>query len=269
VAVPRDEEVAVTEHGGLATGWLRWPVRRPEAALRLVCFPHAGGGASAYWRWPQLLPAQLEVLAVQYPGRQDRFAEPHAESLAELADHSAAELGELIVRQPGPVALFGHSMGALVAFEVARRLRAAGHPSPRRLIVSAHQAPTRPRPKGPAADTDEAVLSYLRELGGTGADMLDDPDLRELTMPMVRGDLRLTRNYKYLPEAPLDCPISAIAGAQDRSCPPEHMRDWATHTSAGFDLGVLPGDHFYTETSTGLLATALTDRLTPDGLATR
>jgi surfactin synthase thioesterase subunit len=260
------EEGHVATQDGAAAGWFRWPARRPEAALRLVCFPHAGGGASAYWRWPRLLPAQVEVLAVQYPGRQDRFADPYADSLLELAGPVTAELAGLLAGRPTPVAFFGHSMGALVAFEVARGMRAAGLPSPSRLVVSAHPAPTRPRVSGPAGDGDQAILDYLRSLGGAGADLLDDPDLRELTLPMVRNDLRLTRNYQYLPGAPLDCPISAIAGAADRSCTPEQMRDWSRQTTAGFDLAILPGDHFYTETAAGLLGNVLTDRFELDGL---
>jgi surfactin synthase thioesterase subunit len=247
---------------GTASGWLRRPARRPNASLRLVCFPHAGGGASAYWQWPRLLPPEVEVLAVQYPGRQDRFADPFADSLVEMADPIASEVAALA----GPVALFGHSMGALVAFEVARRLRGAGPQAPRRLVVSAHPAPTRPRTSKPAGDSDEEVLAYLRELGGAGAGLLEDPDLRELTLPMVRNDLRMVRNYRYVRQPPLDCPISAVAGAQDRSCPAEHMREWGAQTSARFDLAVLAGDHFYTETSTGLLTTALVDRFDLDGL---
>jgi pyochelin biosynthetic protein PchC len=250
-----------------AAGWFRWPARRPDAALRLVCFPHAGGGASAYWRWPRLLPEQVEVLTVQYPGRQDRFADPYAESLLEMADPVTVELAGLLAERPTPVVLFGHSMGALVAFEVARGMRAAGLPSPSRLVVSAHPAPTRPRSPGPVGDSDQAVLEYLRGLGGAGAELLDDPDLRELTLPMVRNDLRLTRNYRYLPGAPLDCPVSAIAGAADRSCTPEQMRDWRRQTTAEFDLAILPGDHFYTETATALLSDVLTNRFELDGLA--
>jgi pyochelin biosynthesis protein PchC len=257
----------VTGAGNTATGWFRWPARRPGAALRLVCFPHAGGGASAFWRWPQLLPPRIDVLAVQYPGRQDRFAEPYAESLTGMADPIAAELAALLDAEPGPVAFFGHSMGALVAFEVARRLSDAGLPPPVRLVVSAHPAPTVPRTSMPAADTDDAVLAYLRELGGAGAGLLEDPDLRELTLPMVRNDLRLVRNYHYVSGPPLDCSITAVAGAQDHSCTPSQMRDWYARTARGFDLAVFPGDHFYLETSPQLLATALIDRFELDGLA--
>ena len=249
------------------SGWLRWPVRRPAADLRLVCFPHAGGGASAFWRWPRLLPPQVEVLAVQYPGRQDRFAEDYPETLTGMADPIAAELAALLDGQPGPVAFFGHSMGALVAFEVARRLPATGLPAPTRLVVSAHQAPTSPHVHGPDGDSDQAVLTYLRSLGGSGADLLEDPELRELTLPMVRNDLRLVRNYRYVDGPPLDCPITAVAGAQDRSCTPSQMRDWYRRTTRGFDLAVFPGDHFYLETSTGPLTTALIDRFELDGLA--
>jgi surfactin synthase thioesterase subunit len=235
--------------------WWRRPVPRPGAGLRLLCFPPAGAGASTFRAWGGLLP-QVEVLAVQYPGRQDRFAEPCPERMPALADAIAAAVAADL---PGPVAFFGHSMGAVVAYEVARRLAAVGVPEPRHLVVSAHPAPTRERSSRPAADTDEAVLDYLRMLGGANAALLDDPDLRELTMPMVRADLRLIGAYRYAPGPPLACPVTAVVGAADSTCGAVDVVDWAARTTGPFDLAVLPGGHFYLE-SPGPLMALLADR---------
>jgi pyochelin biosynthesis protein PchC len=232
--------------------WWRRPAPRPDAEITLLCFPPAGAGASTFRGWADALPG-VDVLAVQYPGRQDRFADPCAETMAELADPLAAAVAGGLV---GPVAFFGHSMGAVVAYEVARRLdRDLAH-----LFVSAHAAPTAPRTSRPEADTDEAVLDYLRALGGANVAMLDDPDLRELTLPMVRADLRLLGAYEHLAGPPLACPVTAIVGTGDHTTSAVDAVAWAARTTGPFDLVALPGGHFYLESPAPLME-LLTRRL--------
>jgi pyochelin biosynthesis protein PchC len=230
------------------TTWWRRSAPRPEAPVTLLCFPPAGAGASTFRGWADLLPG-VEVLAVQYPGRQDRFAEPCAETMPDLAEPLAAAVTAGL---SGPVAFFGHSMGAVVAYEVARRLPAAL--SPVHLFVSAHAAPTQPRGSRPAADTDDAVLDYLRTLGGANVTLLDDPDLRELTLPMVRCDLRLLGAYEHPAGPPLSCPVTAIVGTEDHTTTAVDAAAWAARSTGPFDLVALPGGHFYLESPAPLMA---------------
>jgi pyochelin biosynthesis protein PchC len=234
--------------------WWRQAVPRPDATATLLCFPPAGAGASTFRGWAARLP-RVDVLGVQYPGRQDRFGEPCAEAMAELADPLAAAVAAELT---GPVAFFGHSMGAVVAYEVARRLPAEFDLA--RLVVSAHAAPTAPRTSRPEADTDEAVLAYLRGLGGANVAMLDDPDLRELTLPMVRADLRLLGRYEHAAGPPLTCPVTAVVGRSDHTTSAVDAAGWAARSTGPFDLVALPGGHFYLE-SPGPLMAVLTERL--------
>jgi pyochelin biosynthesis protein PchC len=228
--------------------WWRRSVPRPEAPVTLLCFPPAGAGASTFRGWADLLP-DVDVLAVQYPGRQDRFVEPCAETMRDLTEPLAAAVAEGL---SGPVAFFGHSMGAVVAYEVARRLPRSHLLS--HLFVSAHAAPTEPRGSRPAADTDDAVLDYLRTLGGTNVALLDDPDLRELTLPMVRSDLRLLGGYEHVAGPPLTCPVTAIVGTADHTTSAVDAAAWAARSTGAFDLVALPGGHFYLESPAPLMA---------------
>ncbi len=240
-----------------SAGWFRCFAPRPGAGLRLVCFPHAGGSVTTFRGWPALLPASVELVGVQYPGRQDRYAEPCHEQMAPLADEiAAAVLAELT----GPLAFFGHSMGAAVGFEVARRLQAAGR-EPVRLFVSARSAPTRTRPDPLPIHSDDELLGYLRALGGSSVQLLEHPDLRELTLPMVRSDLRLIESYRCPDGPPLRCPITAIVGTEDASCTVADVAGWRGYTAAGFEVRAFPGGHFYLEPVPATLPGFLLDRL--------
>ncbi|MFE5535744.1 thioesterase II family protein [Streptomyces sp. NPDC056492] len=256
--------------GGAAAGGSRWlkrltvpgaPSPQPARA-RIVCLPHAGGAATAYQGWARHLPAAVELLAVQYPGRQDRLAEPCSETMEESAGAAAAALAELPVL---PTVVFGHSMGALVAYETTVRLgRQAPHAAPVHLFVSGASAPHRDREDLPALD-DESLIAYSRRQGGAQPEVYDIPELRELLLPSLRADFRLLTDYRGVGErARTDVPVTAFGGDGDAGCPPEALTGWGELTTAEFTTRVFPGGHFYLqgreEQLTALVAGALEAR---------
>ncbi|MEU0489125.1 thioesterase domain-containing protein [Nocardiopsis sp. NPDC006139] len=225
------------------TPWLRRFHARPGARLTVVLFPHAGGTANFYREWSAGLPEEFASAVVQYPGRETRFGEPLPARLEDLAAGAAAALeGHLT----GPYALFGHSMGSLVAYEAARRLADGPLGPPVRLFTSARRAPGR---EGPASGVhlldDDGLVAVLEKLGGTPPGLLDDPDLRSLVLPPVRGDYRLVDAYRPAAPEPLDVPVTALAGADDPSVSPAEVDRWGDLTTRGHVLEVLPGGHFF------------------------
>ena len=226
------------------SSWFRRPSPAPGARVRLVCFPHAGGAASFYARWPRLAGPLVEVLCVQYPGREEREGEPFAGSVEEIAAGVAAELDGPVAgsgRAAAPVALFGHSLGAVVAYETARRLRAA----PRHLFASGRPAPDEPETSTLHLGGDDALLTELRRLGGTPEELLADPVVRSLVLSRLRADYRLNELYRHAGGPPLDAPVTALLGGSDPEVDAERAERWKAHTSAAFDTEVFPGDHFY------------------------
>jgi surfactin synthase thioesterase subunit len=220
-------------------GPLRRFTPRPWATLRLFCFPHAGGAASAYRAWPALLPETVDVFAVQYPGREDRLAEPRVPVMDRLADHVAEAVDPSLDR---PFAFFGHSMGAAVAYEVAHRITRR---EPERLFVSAREAPHRSRSGDLHRASDAALLAELTRLGGSARELLDEPELRALVLPIVRDDYRLIETYRPAPRPPLACPVTVFRGDADPEVTAEDARAWQTTTTGAFEEKAFPGGHFY------------------------
>ena len=231
-------------------------------APRLVCFPHAGGSASFYFAVSAALRGWFDVLAVQYPGRQDRRDEEPIDSIAVLADRVFAALGPWL--DDGPMAFFGHSMGSVVAYEVARRMEREAGVSPAALIVSGRRAPSRRRTETVHRRDDDGIVAELRRLSGTDASLLADDDVVRMILPAIRGDYRAIETYAHEPGPPLACAITAFLGDEDTQVTIDEARAWAEHTAGGFELRMFRGGHFYlvarSEETIALIVEVLTRR---------
>ena len=240
------------------TPWLVRPGLRPNARLRLYCLPSAGGGTALFRAWPPLLPDDVEVCAVQLPGRDARHAEPPFTRLTPLvlalADALASELDR-------PYALYGHSMGARVAFELAREQRRRGRPGPRLLVVSGRRAPHAPDRDPLHALGDPQLIARLSRIGGTPELVLREPELMALFLPVLRADLAVNELEDHRDEPPLACPILAYAGSHDERCRPDELDAWRDHTAGAFAREVLPGTHFFIQSAARELLSSLSRAL--------
>jgi medium-chain acyl-[acyl-carrier-protein] hydrolase len=235
--------------------WLAHRVRVETPRLRLFCFPYAGAGASIYRLWYRGLPEDVEVCPVELPGRETRFAEAPLEDVTAIVDGAMNALAPLLVE---PHALFGHSLGALVVFELARALRTAGVPPPLHLVVSAHRAPHLPlrRARLHELHPDELV-ARMYALGGTPAEVLENEELVELIAPLLRADFRAAETYRMEQQPPLESPILACGGSEDPHVPSSDLEAWSSHTRAGFALRMFPGNHFFCHSSREPLVAAV------------
>jgi surfactin synthase thioesterase subunit len=226
---------------GLHEEWVRRFHPSGEARARLVCLPHAGGSASFYFPLSKALAPEWDVLAVQYPGRQDRRHEPCIDNIPELADAVAGVLAPWLDR---PVALFGHSMGATLAFEVASRLERDGV-VPLAVFVSGRRAPSRSRVETAHRNDDDGLIAEVRSLAGTDSRIFADEDILRMALPAIRNDYRAAETYRYTGAAPLRAPIHAHVGTEDPKVTLAEARAWADHTTGEFSLRTYPGGHFY------------------------
>ncbi|MBD1879521.1 thioesterase II family protein [Coleofasciculus sp. FACHB-T130] len=235
------------------------PKPNPLSSLRLFCFPYAGGGALNFRTWSQGLPVGVEVCAVELPGRGKRILEaPFTQALPLVQAIAHALLPYL----DKPFAFFGHSMGALVSFEVARLLRRKYGISPVHLFVSGRSAPQLPAKEPPIhALPEPAFIEELRRLNGTPEAVLENVELMELLLPILRADFAVLETYVYAAEPPLQCPITAFGGLQDVKVSVERLEAWQQQTSAKFSLQMLPGDHFFVQSAQPLLLQFLSREL--------
>jgi medium-chain acyl-[acyl-carrier-protein] hydrolase len=233
--------------------------RGREVRLRLFCFPYAGRGASIFRTWNHHLPPAVELYPVQSPGRETRLAEPPFVRLTPLVERLSETLTPYF---DVPFAFFGHSMGALVSFELARYLRKQGRPGPIQLFVSGHRAPQLPRSRPPLHDLPEsALLRALRELKGASEQVLQNRELLDLLLPTLRADLAVCENYQYRPEDAFDCPIAAFGGLEDSAVSREDHAAWIAQTRCSFSLHMFPGDHFFLHSAKEGLLSALFQQL--------
>ncbi|MFE0728706.1 thioesterase II family protein [Streptomyces antibioticus] len=240
-----------------ASPWIRRYAPAPDAPVRLVCLPHAGGSAAFYSGLARSLSPEVDTLAVQYPGRLDRRHDPLITDMTELADRVVTELLPWTDRG---FALFGHSLGAVLGFEVARRLEAKGRP-PLALFVSGRDAPSRHRPESAHLLDDKALIEQVKELGGTDPQLFEYEELVRLALPVIRADYEAVAGYRFAPGPPLSCPVTTLNGTDDPKVSPEHTDAWREHTTGAFDSVVFPGRHFYLVDRHAEVTAALAHRL--------
>ncbi|MFE3329637.1 thioesterase II family protein [Streptomyces sp. NPDC059176] len=229
---------------------------------RLFCFPHAGGAVSSYLPMARELSPNVDVLAVQYPGRQDRRLESAIDDVHRLADAVAEEIAPHLDQ---PYAFFGHSMGAVVAYETARRLGRRSLPAPGRLFLSGRGAPTPEANPLDRMDSDEAVVAAIRRLGGTGGEILDDPEIMAMVMPTLRADYRAIGSYTWTEGPRLTLPFTVLVGDNDPVVTTDEAAGWRRFTEAATDVRIFPGGHFYLDSRTVEVARLVHGALTGSG----
>ncbi|MGV9855534.1 thioesterase II family protein [Streptomyces sp. NPDC003442] len=220
-----------------------WRARRIDMRHRLICFPHAGGGASAYADWADGLPAGIEVTAVQLPGRQNRMDEEPPTQVGPLVRSITQALRPLLGCS---FSFFGHSCGALLAHAVAQALKSRGLPQPAHLFLSAQAEPGEIQ-RGPQMHklSSEAFRAEVLRLGGFEAEIVGDEEAMDALLPTVLADFRLWEQHRISPAPRLDSPITALVGDRDSRVSVESVEGWHAYTNASFDTRIYPGGHFY------------------------
>lgn len=227
--------------------WLIYRRALPGARFRLFCFPYGGGGASVYTRWQSAMPQGLEIFPVQTPGRENRFAEEPIADMTQMVDL----LLEVVTPYLDlPFALFGHSVGALEAFELARRLRRHGLRSPEWLFVSGHPSPGSPPRLPPVHRLPMAAfMEAMREHYAMDPAILAQPEVMELIYPTLRADYELVETYVLGGEPPLEMPISAFGGRLDPETTEGEIEAWKRHTTGSFKHRMFDGNHMFINSS--------------------
>jgi medium-chain acyl-[acyl-carrier-protein] hydrolase len=222
--------------------WFTRPRGNSAAALRLFCFPYAGGGATLFRTWPDGLPPFVEVYAAQLPGRGPRLSEPSFTHLTPMVEAIAEAIRPHLDK---PYAFFGHSMGAMISFDLARLLRRERARPPVHLFVSGRRAPQSPENSRRTYDLPEPeFIEELRRLNGTPREVLEHPELMQLMTPLLRADFSVCQTYEYTPEPPLSCPITVFGGVEDETGR-EQLEAWREQTTSTFTLNMFPGGHFF------------------------
>ena len=229
---------------------------RPAAAFRLFCFPHAGGAPVSFFPWTAHVSEEIECVCLQYPGRAHRLRETPSTSVQQLVDDILPEIEGWSEK---PFAFYGHSLGGIVAFELARTLGRLGRPGPRHLYIGAARPPQNASSRPPIHQLpdNEFVAAVNSRYGGIPAAVAADSGAMEMFLPGLRGDFTAYETYQFRPSNPLALPITVFGGAQDPAVSPECLEGWRQHTDMAFDLRVLPGGHFFPPASTQVLIRVL------------
>lgn len=232
-----------SDYRGVDNIWFAVHPARKSPSVRLFAFPHGGGGASAFRAWPSELPAHIELWAFRPPGREYRHREPSFPDM-QSAVKTFIEVARAELEQP--YVCFGHSLGALMAFEVARALSREGGRPPEKVIVAGHSAPHMTlRRRHVHKLSDREMIAELKDFAGTPAKVLDDPDMMSMMIRPIRADFKIRETYEFLPGEPLSCPLVAFSGDTDPEVLPEQLDGWSQHTRGAFAAFTLPGSHFF------------------------
>ncbi len=226
----------------LKTSCIAYRKPNPRAVLRIFCFPYAGAGAAIFRSWVKDLPETVELCPVQLPGRETRAKEPACSSIGPLVEMFSRELVPFFAI---PYAFFGYSMGALIAFEVARALRQRQVAGPSRLFLAARRGPRLPGLSSTSALTDKEFVEELKSIGGTPREILYSPELLEMILPTLRADFSLCESYAYSPGTALECPLSIFGGQEDADVSHESLAAWAAETNSSCKVKLFPGGHFF------------------------
>lgn len=242
--------------------WILRPRPNDAARVRLFTFPYAGVGGSIFRSWAALLPPDVELCLVQLPGRDSRWKEPAFSQMTELLP---ALLGGMRRYLDRPFAFYGHSLGALISFELARALRHSGLAGPVHLFVAAHRAPQCPNPHPPLGHLadDPFVEQIGRRYGGIPQAVLENPELLALMLPCLRADLTLFESYQYTEQPPLSCPIAVFGGLSDSLVAREALKPWSAQTTGSSQVRTFSGGHFFLQDSRAAVLTSVVDALAP------
>ncbi|HSB01711.1 MAG TPA: alpha/beta fold hydrolase [Anaerolineales bacterium] len=239
--------------------WFICPQANPEAELRIFLFPYAGGSPSVFNKWAAGFPGNVETRIAHYPGRGSRHNEALIKQISVLAEGLAEAVQPLADK---PFAFLGHSLGGLVAFELARGLRRSHQRQPDILFISACGAPHLPDPHPPIHELpDPEFLHSLQQLHGVPAEALQQPEVMQLLLPILRADFQAMESYVYTPEPPLPCPIRALGGCDDPRLSRKRLEDWCLQTSSSCKAEYFAGDHFFIHTAREAVIASITAEL--------
>jgi medium-chain acyl-[acyl-carrier-protein] hydrolase len=244
---------------GGPNAWVACPRPNPRAKLRLFCLPYSGANASVYYGWAGRLPSDAELCAVELPGHGRRLAEPLTDEMGKLVQQVADGLAPYLDR---PFAIFGHSMGALLGFELSRHLQRSEALQPRHLFVSGHVAPQLAEHSEPIHDLPrEDFFQRIHDLEGTPELVLENRELQDLVMPILRADFKVCETYSFRQGEPLECPMTALGGLSDKFVSRKDLEDWGWLTRGPFSVRMFPGGHFFINVSATLVLDALASSL--------
>lgn len=242
----------------IKTPWIEYSQPNPQAKLRLFCFPYAGGSATIFRNWFSSLPNTVEVHPIQIPGRGSRLMEAPFTEITPLVQTLGNSLLSYLDK---PYAFFGHSLGALISFELARYIRKKCNSTPVHLFISARQAPHIPDPSPMYNLPETELLQELDRLNGTPKEVLANPEIMQLLLPVLKADLAVDETYIYNLESPLESPITVFGGLQDPETTFDDLEAWREHTIASFSIKIFPGNHFFINTVQSMVLEAIAQEI--------